>query len=205
MTETTPSQELDKHLCGALKRQPEYEGETCKRPAGWGTIHPGTGKCKLHGGSTRTHAHFAEVETAKMAVNLYGGRRDVHPARALLELVQSKAREVEYWRWRVAQIPEEDLTFGLTVVKTGGMDSGSTSEAKPHIALVMLRQAEQDLASYASASLKAGVDAALVEVAQVQAAALIRVLERLTSDPRVTVAGSVHEVIADAMEGLEQS
>src|SRR5699024_8442164 len=23
----------------------------CKRPAGWGTDHPGEGKCKLHGGS----------------------------------------------------------------------------------------------------------------------------------------------------------
>ena len=38
--------------CGAKKRQPSFPGETCKRPSGWGTPHPGFGRCKLHGGST---------------------------------------------------------------------------------------------------------------------------------------------------------
>ena len=33
-------------LCGAKSRQ----GTPCRRPAGWGTDHPGTGRCKLHGG-----------------------------------------------------------------------------------------------------------------------------------------------------------
>src|SRR5215218_6796318 len=37
--------------CGARKRQPKYAGETCRRPAGWGTAHPGVGRCKLHGGA----------------------------------------------------------------------------------------------------------------------------------------------------------
>lgn len=32
--------------CGAKTRA----GTPCKRPAGWGTDHAGTGKCKLHGG-----------------------------------------------------------------------------------------------------------------------------------------------------------
>jgi hypothetical protein len=32
--------------CGAKKKR----GGLCGRPAGWGTDHPGTGKCKLHGG-----------------------------------------------------------------------------------------------------------------------------------------------------------
>ena len=33
--------------CGARKKQSEGN---CARPAGWGTDHPGYGKCKLHGG-----------------------------------------------------------------------------------------------------------------------------------------------------------
>src|SRR5205823_12761118 len=37
--------------CGARKRQPNHPGETCRRPAGWGTWHPGVGRCKLHGGA----------------------------------------------------------------------------------------------------------------------------------------------------------
>ena len=34
-------------ICGAKKKQ---NGGHCTRPAGWGTDHPGYGKCKLHGG-----------------------------------------------------------------------------------------------------------------------------------------------------------
>jgi hypothetical protein len=37
----------DKRYCGARKKQSEG---TCTRPAGWGTDHPGFGRCKLHGG-----------------------------------------------------------------------------------------------------------------------------------------------------------
>lgn len=35
-------------ICGARKR--DGSDDVCKRPAGWGTPHPGTGRCKLHGG-----------------------------------------------------------------------------------------------------------------------------------------------------------
>ena len=33
-------------ICGAKTKR----GTPCLRPAGWGTNHPGTGRCKLHGG-----------------------------------------------------------------------------------------------------------------------------------------------------------
>ena len=39
-----------KPTCGAKNRS----GGACARPAGWGTPHPGTGRCKLHGGSVPT-------------------------------------------------------------------------------------------------------------------------------------------------------
>lgn len=34
--------------CGAKRRRVDA---TCKRPAGWGTDHPGSGRCKFHGGN----------------------------------------------------------------------------------------------------------------------------------------------------------
>lgn len=37
-------------VCGGKKRH----GGECQRPAGWGTDHAGTGRCKLHGGGTGT-------------------------------------------------------------------------------------------------------------------------------------------------------
>jgi hypothetical protein len=48
--------------CGARKRQPSFPGETCKRPAGWGTWHPAVGRCKLHGGARRyKHGFYSRV------------------------------------------------------------------------------------------------------------------------------------------------
>ncbi|MEA3401317.1 MAG: HGGxSTG domain-containing protein [Armatimonadota bacterium] len=43
--------------CGAKTRR----GTPCKQPAGWGTDHPGEGRCKLHGGASprgRDHPSF---------------------------------------------------------------------------------------------------------------------------------------------------
>src|SRR4051794_5751686 len=52
----------DSSYCGARKRQPQYPGETCRRPAGWGTKHVGFGRCKLHGGATPYRSgHYSTV------------------------------------------------------------------------------------------------------------------------------------------------
>ena len=41
-----PKKEPDTHCNGKVHRQERY----CQRPAGWGTNHAGSGRCKLHGG-----------------------------------------------------------------------------------------------------------------------------------------------------------
>ena len=38
-------------VCGGKTRQ-ETSAPLCQRPAGWGTSHPGMGRCKLHGGAS---------------------------------------------------------------------------------------------------------------------------------------------------------
>jgi hypothetical protein len=44
---TSQNKPHDKNICGAKGKQ---SGLPCARPAGWGTSHPGEGRCKLHGG-----------------------------------------------------------------------------------------------------------------------------------------------------------
>ena len=192
--------------CNALKRQLDDDGtrRRCTLPAGWGTTHVGIGACRKHGGSTRNHARFAEVEQARRDVALWGGRRDIHPADALLELVQTKAAEVAYWRFRVAEIAEEDLTYGVTKVKTGGDDYGTTEEAKPHIALTLLHKAEADLAAYAAASLKAGVDEARVRIAESQAAWAIELLRRGFALAQVPADEADRIIITMTQEAIQQ-
>jgi hypothetical protein len=180
---TTPEQQPDRDdghdgvypgpKCGGNKRQGEGK---CTQAAGWGTTHPGIGACKLHGGATESHTVAAAVTQAKRDVVLFGARRDVHPAEALLELVQWTAGEVDYWRSRVRVLDEEALTWGVTKVKEEGHDKGTTYEAKPNIAYSMLVDASNRLERYAASALKAGVDERRVRVAESQGTQLLGVL-----------------------------
>lgn len=48
-------------VCGALKK----DGSLCQQPAGWGTNHYGTGRCKLHSGTlqgTRLQNKYLELK-----------------------------------------------------------------------------------------------------------------------------------------------
>ncbi len=45
-------------VCGATTRK----GSACQAKAGWGTPHPGQGRCKLHGGATPVkHARYSKI------------------------------------------------------------------------------------------------------------------------------------------------
>lgn len=44
-----PDNQKNYRVCGSQTRQSESR-PVCHRPAGWGTSHPGVGRCKLHGG-----------------------------------------------------------------------------------------------------------------------------------------------------------
>lgn len=46
--------------CGARKRSNPYE--RCTQAAGWGTDHPGVGRCKLHGGASPIkHGRYSSI------------------------------------------------------------------------------------------------------------------------------------------------
>ena len=128
----------------------------------------------MHGAGTKFAQEKAAERLATIAaaeeVARLGIRVDVHPAEALLDLVHWTAGEVAYWRAKTVEIADADgpdaLTWGTTRVKEGGDDRGTTQEAKPHIYLVMLRDASDRLASYATAALKAGVEERRVQLAQ---------------------------------------
>lgn len=191
-----------KPKCGA--KLSKGKPGTCRRPAGWGTEHVGIGACKLHGGKTSSHIKAAKTEQARRDVELFAARRDIRPAEALLELVQWTAGEVDYWRARVREVDEDDLTWGLTKVKTGGDDAGSTEEAKPNIAYVMLTDASNRLERYASSALKAGADAAMVQIARSQGVMLAAVIQRILARLELTEeqAGLVSVVVPEELRAV---
>lgn len=184
-------------------------GRQCTRDAITGAT-----VCYVHGGSApqvvaaagRRHAAALAERDAAAAVALWGGRRDIHPAEALLELVQLKASEVAYWRLRVAEEQEAALTWGITKAEAGigpmGPVDTQTQEAGPTIALSMLHATEKQLADYAAASLKAGVDERMVQLAESQANRLLAVIRAVVADQRLGViadATVVDAVVVDAL------
>jgi hypothetical protein len=157
----------------------------------------GTTTCKMHGVNGRTKTKAAQnVALAKAAakVELFGARRDIEPGAALLELVQWTAGEVDFWRQEVRDLEREDLTWGVTRVKEGGDDRGTTEEAKPAIAYAMLTSASDRLARYCVEALKAGVAERQVRLAEDQGIAVANVL-------RVVLAAMLTTVI-DTLRGL---
>ena len=150
----------------------------------------GQARCRMHGGASPQAKAKAKERiqqaAARAAVELFAGRRDIDPGSALLELVQWTAGEVDYWRGRVRQLEEHDLTWGVTRVKDGGDDRGTTSEAKPNIAYMMLTDAGNRLAAYCVAALKAGVAERQVRLAEQQGALVADVIRRILDDLHLT-------------------
>lgn len=149
--------------------------------------------CRNHGGSAPRvrEAAARRVAEAKAAekMRLFAAPVDIDPANALLELVQWTAGETRYWRAEVARIAEaeaEKLTWsqtareeGVTPGEFGGHFDKDVTEAVPHVAYRMLTDAQDRLAKYAAAALRAGVEERRVKLAEGQGAMVADVIKRI--------------------------
>lgn len=158
-------------------------------PCGSHAVKGGT-VCRMHGGSSpQAKAKAAERVTAAKAaktMRLFAAPVDIDPAHALLELVQWTAGEVRYWRAEVERIAVDEpanLTWGRTSHTEGegpqGYVNQDTTEAVPHIAYRMLTDAQDRLAKYAAAALRAGVEERRVRLAEDQGALVAGVIRRI--------------------------
>lgn len=96
-----------KPKCDA-QRPNQPDGTRCGRPAGWGTDHPGVGRCKRHGGATRTQAVAVEKVVAERAAatlrmrlrrfDEFDGSDIDYRAEALRMIAFCKHRASEYGR-----------------------------------------------------------------------------------------------------------
>ena len=182
----TGSTRKDGHeQCGGAKRS----GGLCAQTAGWGTSHPGVGRCKLHGGSTPSHERSATRELARRECLSFGLKVEIDPASALIEEVWRTQAQVEFYEGLVAELPIHPEPDEKTEVK-GGKDDGKvewkrgragiygrdyhvsgipTGDAKPHVLVVLYNEERKHLAAVTTAALKAGVAAARVQLEREQA------------------------------------
>lgn len=160
--------------------------------------------CRMHGGSSpqaRSAAarNVAAAKAAK-AMQLLAAPVNIDPADALLELVHWTAGEVRYWRAEVAKIAEDDaekLTWGVTRIKEGGDDRGLTMEATRPVAYAMLTDAQDRLARFAAAALRAGVAERQIKLAEDQGTLVAQVIRSILDqlDLNAEQAAKVPEVV----------
>ena len=89
-TPSNPKGRDGRPLCEAKKRS----GGTCTQAAGWGTDHAGTGRCKLHGGSTPNQAKAAARQAAAENARQAARRLGFEPVNDPLTELQSLAGEL---------------------------------------------------------------------------------------------------------------
>jgi hypothetical protein len=80
--------------CGAHAKQ---TGKPCTRPAGWGTDHSGSGRCKMHGGKTPIkHGRYSKIARQRLAAVLVDIEADPDPLNLLPELQLLRAQAMHF-------------------------------------------------------------------------------------------------------------
>lgn len=160
--------EADRHglaLCGGKKKQ---GGGTCTQRAGWGTDHPGVGRCKLHGGCTPNQVAAAERQRAEAQASRVLVELGVGPVRdpfaALLEL----AGRVLAWQEATARLVNE-----LESIRYRAANGTEQMRAE----VVLYERAMDRAGTVLAAICRLNIDERLVRISEGQASILVTVVK----------------------------
>lgn len=176
----------DRPKCGAKKRQTEG---TCERPPGWGTDHPGTGRCKLHGGSTRTQTVAAEREALEVKARVLFEKvaPEIVPVDNPLEAYKMFAGRVMAWLGLMEQL--------LADVKSPRYRGATAEQVRGEVQLYerAMDRANTVLGTYA----KLNIDERLTRISEQQAHTMVTAVTAalqaagLSADQQLLVRGAL--------------
>ena len=165
--------------CGAKRHG---STETCTLPAGWGTAHVGTGRCRKHMGNTPNVARAAAREQAEQEAREVLARLDVRPVGNPLEALRKLGGQVIAWQEACARLVNkltdeqvrypgslrgEQLRAEIGMYQDSMRQSASVlaSLAKlqvdERLAVIEERKANLILAAFTAAVTRAGLDTEL--------------------------------------------
>lgn len=173
--------------CGASSKS---ERGWCGYPAGWGTDHPGEGRCRKHGGSTETQRKGAALSAARKhlaaSVKTFGLPKDVSPQQALLDEVQWTAGHVEWLREQVQELETNELIWGLSKVEhknaTEFAGTDIAESAHIHVLVELYQRERRHLVDVCRIAIAAGIEEQRVKLAERQGNILAAALGRLFDD-----------------------
>lgn len=159
-------------FCGSPKRR----GGTCQQPAGAGTDHLGSGRCKFHGGSSPAGKKFAAKEALRKGTAFYGDPVNVTPGEALLAEVRRTAGHVAFLEARVARAD-------LAVVEgTNAPEDPKAVASRVEVLRHAYQSERKHLTQVCQVALHAGVEERAVRVAERWGGELANVLGAILAD-----------------------
>lgn len=197
-------------FCGAPKKE---TGEPCRNGSGKATDHPGYGRCKWHGGNSKSHRQAASIAAARETAVLFGVPRNVDPITGMLETYHSTMGVLDAIEAKCMQLLPAEVVWGITKEKRvgDGEDGEALTPAEReygpgvNIWVKLLAEWHDRAFSEAERILKVGLDSRRVELEQSHVLALVTVLLdpelELTPDQRRVVARRFRERDMAAIEG----
>ena len=143
--------------CKGTNRQ----GSPCGLPSGWGTGHPGTGNCKLHGGSTPNGRKHALAEQARIEL----ARLDVAPVEDPLSELAKITGQVIAWKDQIAAKVNE-----LTSIRYS-TEGGEQLRAE----VALLERAFDRCEKFLTAMARLNIDERLAKISEERAEVIITV------------------------------
>lgn len=178
--------------CGSKTKQ-ESSAPFCERPAGWGTDHPGFGRCKLHGGvGQKTYE-----EQAQVALNTFGKPKVINAIEALEDELYRTAGHVEWLGMVVANL-EANVSHGNSagsdgeVMKREGLFDYQRSAngllwREPSVWVKMYESERKHLVVVAGHLVKLGVDKKRLDVLRSRGTQMVVIFQQVLGDDRLAL------------------
>lgn len=181
--------------CGAdtrTKLPGRDEFKPCGKSKGWGTNHPGVGRCKLHGGASPQAEVSGVVQLARREAAVMGSPIDnLRPEEALLECIRISGGEVRYASERIAEIDPDEAVGPVVTTRPLKWEKGAESpddrveeHGGPalHIWIEVRHRAMDRLVNYTKVAIAAGLEERRVRVAEEQGHLLAEAVRGILCD-----------------------
>lgn len=162
----TARRKKDGAACGAKKRG----GGTCGMAAGWGTTHPGIGKCRNHGGTAPNH----RASAVKTQAIMMGAPLDINPLDGLIWCIKLTAGEVQFCTQQLELLEKEEWLEHTMVGK------------QIHVWAKERQKAVDRLAKYCKEALALGIAERAVRLAEQYGTSIARYTRGLLEDLDLT-------------------
>jgi hypothetical protein len=161
-----------KGKCGAKKK----DGTLCQQMAGFRTDHPGTGRCRWHGGLAPNH----QLRAYKEEAIFMGAPKEINAVDALVWCIKVMGGEVEWLSEKMAELQKSEW-----------YEYNDKGERMLHTLARARSEAVQKLAKMSADAIKLGIEERRVRLAEQYGNSIAKLLKSVLDElmPHITPEG----------------